>query len=125
MVAATLEFENGTLGVIDNSRKASYCYDQRVEVFGSKGSVSAANELADTSRLMTATDVKTAKQHNFFTERYHAAYRLELEAFAEAVRTDTDPLVGGREGLFSVLIGLAAKESLEKNQPVKVNYPDA
>ena len=121
----TLEFENGTLGVVDNSRKASYGYDQRVEVFGSKGSVSAANELADTSRLMTATDVKTAKPHNFFTERYHAAYRLELEAFAEAVRTDTDPLVGGREGLFSVLIGLAAKESLEKNQPVKVNYPDA
>lgn len=33
----TLKLANGAIGVIDNSRKAVYGYDQRAEVFGSKG----------------------------------------------------------------------------------------
>ncbi|MBQ7262401.1 MAG: inositol 2-dehydrogenase, partial [Synergistaceae bacterium] len=66
----TMRFANGALGVIDNSRQAVYGYDQRVEVFGSKGCIMADNETPNDTTLLTAEGVRREKPLWFFLERY-------------------------------------------------------
>jgi len=116
----TLTFKNGALGVIDNSRQAVYGYDQRVEVFGSKGSVEVKNDFPNSAILSTADGVTSEKPHYFFLERYKASYIKELKAFIEAVVRDEDTPVTGNDGLQPVLIGIAALKSLKENRPVAV-----
>jgi len=116
----TLEMAGGSLAVIENSRQAVYGYDQRVEVFGSKGSAEAGNETANRVTLSTGEGVHADNPLYFFLERYQASFVAELEAFFACVRDDTDPPVGGRDGLMSVLVGLAAARSLAENRPIRV-----
>ncbi len=116
----TLTFKNGALGVIDNSRQAVYGYDQRVEVFGSKGYVDVKNDFPNSAVLSTADGVTREKPHYFFLERYKASYIEELKAFTEAVTKDEEPPVTGNDGLQPVLIGMAALRSLKENRPVAV-----
>ena len=119
--AIMLRFENGALGVIDNSRQAVYGYDQRIEVFGSKGCITADNETANNTTLYTADAVTREKPLWFFLERYNDAYIAEARSFVEACLNDRETPVGVNDGLQPVLIGLAAKESCEKGGvPVKV-----
>jgi myo-inositol 2-dehydrogenase/D-chiro-inositol 1-dehydrogenase len=116
----TLTFKNGALGVIDNSRQAVYGYDQRVEVFGSKGCVNVKNDFPHSAVLSTADGVTREKPHYFFIERYKTSYIEELKAFTEAVARDEETQVTGNDGLQPVLIGLAARRSLKENRPVAV-----
>jgi len=116
----TLKMANGALAVIENSRQAVYGYDQRVEVFGSKGSAEAGNETANRVVLSGADGVQADTPLYFFLERYQASFVAELEAFFASVRDDREPPVGGRDGLMSVLVGLAAARSMAENRPVKV-----
>jgi myo-inositol 2-dehydrogenase/D-chiro-inositol 1-dehydrogenase len=116
----TLKFENGILGVIDNSRKSVYGYDQRVEVFGSKGSVAVTNDLNSNVIYSSTEGVMSDKPKYFFIERYKDAYIEEIKAFIDSVVNDKDVLVTGKDGLESVLIGLAAKKSLEEKKAVRV-----
>ena len=116
----TLKFKNGAMGVIDNSRQAVYGYDQRVEVFGSKGYVEVQNDVPDSAKLITAEGVISEKPLYFFLERYQMSYVQELKAFIDAILNDTEPPVTGNDGLQPVLIGLAALKSLKENKPVKV-----
>jgi myo-inositol 2-dehydrogenase/D-chiro-inositol 1-dehydrogenase len=116
----TLKMSNGALAVIENSRQAVYGYDQRVEVFGSKGSAEAGNETANRVTLSASDGVRTDTPLYFFLERYQASFVAELEAFFASIHDDREPPVGGRDGLMSVLVGLAAARSMEENQPVKV-----
>ncbi|MBQ9388771.1 MAG: inositol 2-dehydrogenase [Synergistaceae bacterium] len=116
-----LKFANGALGVIDNSRQAVYGYDQRVEVFGSKGCITADNETPNNTTLYTSDGVMSEKPLWFFLERYNDAYINEECEFVEACLNDTDTPVGAFDGLQPVLIAIAAKESCEKGGiPVKV-----
>ena len=116
----TLRFKNGALGVIDNSRQAAYGYDQRAEVFGSKGCVDVKNELPNSATVSTAEGVMGEKPHYFFLERYQMSYIEELKAFTEAVKKDEEPPVTGNDGLQPVLIGLAALKSLSEKKPIKI-----
>ncbi len=116
----TLKMADGSLAVIENSRQAVYGYDQRVEVFGSKGSAEAGNETPNRVSLSTSDGVHADNPLYFFLERYQASFVAELESFFACIREDTDPPVGGRDGLMSVLIGLAAARSMAENRPVKV-----
>ncbi|MFQ5603133.1 MAG: inositol 2-dehydrogenase [bacterium] len=116
----TLKFENGAMGVIDNSRKAVYGYDQRVEVFGSKGAVYVRNNSPDSHVLMLAESVESAKPLYFFLERYEQSFVAELQAFVEACLKDKATPVSGLDGLMPVKIGLAAKKSLQENRPTKL-----
>jgi len=116
----TLKMANGALAVIENSRQAVYGYDQRVEVFGSKGSAEAANETANRVTVSGAGGVRRDNPLYFFLERYQVSFAAELEAFLASIREDGDPPVGGRDGLMSVLVGLAAARSMAENRPVKV-----
>jgi len=117
----TLRFANGALGVIDNSRQAVYGYDQRIEVFGSKGQITADNETPNNTTYYTADGVYKEKPLYFFLERYNDAFIEEEKGFVDACLTGKDTLVGAFDGLQPVLIALAAKKSCELGGvPVKV-----
>lgn len=119
-VITTLKLQNGALAVIDNSRKAVYGYDQRIEAFGSKGSISAENILGTNTVLMTEEGVQTDKPLYFFLERYKESFWNEIREFIDMIKKDTIPTVSGQDGLKSTKVGLAAKRSLESNEPVKL-----
>lgn len=119
----TLKFANGCLGVIDNSRQAVYGYDQRVEVFGSKGSAQADNNRPTNTILSNQDGVMTEKPLYYFLERYEASFVGELRAFHDCISHGTEPLVSGEDGLKSVIISLAADQSRRENRPVRIDYP--
>ncbi|MDE3090097.1 MAG: inositol 2-dehydrogenase [Chloroflexota bacterium] len=120
----TLRFASGALGVIDNSRKAVYGYDQRVEVFGSKGMAAAGNRTPDTVMQSDATSVRTSKPLYFFLERYSEAFSAELREFVLSVVQDKMPPVTGVDGRIAVVIGYAALKSVKENRPVRVSEVD-
>jgi myo-inositol 2-dehydrogenase/D-chiro-inositol 1-dehydrogenase len=117
----TLRFANGALGVIDNSRQAVYGYDQRVEVFGSKGSVVVANDHPNTAVISTADSIVSDKPLHFFLERYQAAYIEETQMFIDAILNDKCVPVSGDDGVQAEKIALAAKLSSRLGRPVKVS----
>ncbi len=117
----TLKFENGALGVIDNSRQAVYGYDQRLEIFGSEGMVKVDNNAPDNHDYYSRDGVHSSLPLNFFMDRYIEAYASEIKEFCRAVAEDRPVSVGGKDGLLSVAIGLAAKKSLAAKRPVKVS----
>ncbi len=116
----TLKFKNGAIGSIDNSRKAVYGYDQRVEVLGSEGCAAAFNKTPDQVAVSDNQGIHTGKPLYFFLERYRESYIQEMREFIDAVKSDKMPSVGGIDGRLSVLMAMAAKKSLEENMPVKV-----
>jgi myo-inositol 2-dehydrogenase / D-chiro-inositol 1-dehydrogenase len=117
----SLRFANGVLGTIDNSRRAVYGYDQRVEVFGEGGMVAVGNNTADQHVLSNAEGVHSAKPLYFFLERYNESYVAELQAFVDSVLGGTPPPVTGRDGRVPVVMGLAARRSYDLGRPVKLS----
>lgn len=116
-----LRFENGALGVIDNSRRAAYGYDQRIEVFGSNGAAVAANDTPTNVTFMGENGVVSDKPLYFFLERYMQSFRDEMLQFVDAVQNDKNTPTNGKDGLQSILIGLAAKKSVQEHRPVKIS----
>ncbi len=116
----TLKLRSGALAVIDNCRRATYGYDQRVEAFGSLGQVAIGNDTDSLAVISNADGVTSEKPKLFFLERYMGAYTQEVTSFIEAVQNDTPTEVNVIDGLKPVLIGLAAKLSLKENRPVKI-----
>ena len=116
----TLTFANGAIGVIDNSRKAVYGYDQRVEIFGSKGMACADNNYPENHRYYASDGVHGSLPLNFFMDRYLEAYANEMKIFCDAVINDLQLPVSGNDGLMSVAIALAAKKSHLEHRPVKL-----
>jgi myo-inositol 2-dehydrogenase/D-chiro-inositol 1-dehydrogenase len=117
----TLVFEDDTLAVIDNSRKAVYGYDQRLEVFGNKGMARADNNFPNTHELYTEKGVSGDLPLYFFLERYDVSYNQEMKEFVDALTSGKEMPCGGVDGLMSLAIGLAARKSLEANRPVKLD----
>ena len=116
-----LKFENGALGVIDNSRRAAYGYDQRIEVFGSLGAAMAANDTPTNVTIMNDAGVTTDKPLYFFLERYMQSFRDEMIQFVDAVLGDKPTPTTGTDGLNSILVALAAKKSVQEGRPVKIS----
>ncbi len=116
----TLKLKSGALAVIDNCRRATYGYDQRVEAFGSLGQVAIGNDTDSLAVISNADGVTAEKPKLFFLERYMGAYTQEVTSFIQAVQNDTPTEVNVVDGLKPVLIGLAAKLSLKENRPVKI-----
>lgn len=116
----TLKFANGAVGTIDNSRQAVYGYDQRVEVFGSKGMVAVANNTPDTHVFSASDGVHSAKPLYFFLERYNESFAAEMREFVDAVRSGAETPVTGRDGRAPVLIAKAATLSCREQRPVRI-----
>lgn len=117
----TMKFENGALGVIDNSRAAHYGYDQRSEVHCDLGCVQVGNDFDNQIMISSGEGVSLAKPTWFFLERYNNAFIAEAQAFIDAVINDTPTLVSGIDGLEPVKIAIAADKSLKEGRPVKIS----
>ncbi|OGT41172.1 MAG: inositol 2-dehydrogenase [Gammaproteobacteria bacterium RIFCSPHIGHO2_12_FULL_37_34] len=113
-------FANGALGVIDNSRQAVYGYDQRAEVFGSKGMLLAHNQSQHTVECWNEQDKRAAIPPYFFLQRYQASYIAELQAFYQAWAHAQPSPVNGYDGLQALRVACAAQQSLVAHQPVAV-----
>lgn len=116
-----MKFENGALGVIDNSRATHYGYDQRTEVHCDKGCVQVSNDLNNTAMISSGEGVAIAKPTWFFLERYNNAFIAEARAFTDAVVNDTPVPVTGFDGLQPVKIAIAADKSLREGRPVQLS----
>ncbi len=117
----TMKMTNGALCVIDNSRRAAYGYDQRAEVFGSKGMVATSNDTLSTAIIADENGVTGEKPLFFFLERYMQSFTEEVCQFVDAIENDKDVPVGIHAGMQSVKIGLAAKKSVAEHRPVKLS----
>ena len=118
-----LRFAGGALGAIDNSRRAVYGYDQRVEVFGSEGQVVVGNHTSHQAVYSNGQGIHGPLPLNFFLERYQESYVAEMKAFVGSVIEDSAPPVTGRDGRRAVELGLAAWRSYRENRPVGVGNP--
>lgn len=120
----TLTYEDGTMAIIDNSREAAYGYDQRIEVFGSKGMVRSENNLHDSHQLFTSLGSQSSLPLHFFLERYAEAYKTEMIDYVRSLENNTLVPANGNDGLQSLKIGLAAIKSLQENKPIKLTEID-
>ena len=116
-----LKFANGAIGTIDNCRRASYGYDQRVEVLGSKGSIATTNNYPNAAVVSDGDSVRRDLPLNFFMDRYTESFATEVAAFVDAVANDGLVPVTGRDARFPVVMGLAAMKSYREGRPVKLS----
>jgi myo-inositol 2-dehydrogenase/D-chiro-inositol 1-dehydrogenase len=116
-----LRFRNGVIGTIDNSRRAAYGYDQRVEVFGSGGMVATSNKAPDAAVVSDGVGIHGPLPHYFFIERYADSYITEMNAFVRCILEDETPPVTGIDGRIPVVMGHAARKSYEENRPVRLD----
>jgi myo-inositol 2-dehydrogenase/D-chiro-inositol 1-dehydrogenase len=117
----TLTYTDGTMAVIDNSREAAYGYDQRVEVFGSKGMVQSNNNFHDSHKLYNKQGIHAALPLHFFLERYQEAYKAEMRNFIKGLQNGTKMTVDGNDGLQSLKIALAALKSIQEKRSVRID----
>ena len=122
--AVTLSTASGKICQISNSRRASYGYDQRLEVHGSKGMLRAENTLKNGVEVATQNGFQKAPAQHFFLERYEEAYRLEMAHFIDALNSGQTPSPSASDGLQAQLLADAAAQSLTTGLPVQlVNDP--
>ena len=118
--AITLVTGSGKIAQISNSRRATYGYDQRIEVHGSAGMVRAENIHETTVELAGAHGYTRAPLMNFFLERYMPAYAAEVQAFVAAVVEGRPPLPDGEAGLKALVLAEAAVRSNAERRTVEV-----
>jgi myo-inositol 2-dehydrogenase/D-chiro-inositol 1-dehydrogenase len=116
----TLVHADGCLTAIDNSRRTSYGFDQRVEVFGDGGMAASENPHAHSGMVRTAVGTSGPGLPAFFVERYTASYLREWDAFVGAVQGGEAPPVTTEDARAPLVAGLAAWRSLRENRPVRV-----
>lgn len=116
-----LTFNNDVTVLIENSRHASYGYDQRLEVFGSEGMMKAENPLKTTNYLLDQHGVHLSRNLDFFIDRYAESYRIEMQTFVECLQKKIPMPITGEDGFQAMLIALAANISLKENRPVRLD----
>jgi myo-inositol 2-dehydrogenase/D-chiro-inositol 1-dehydrogenase len=116
-----LRTETGRLCVISNTRRSGYGYDQRIEAYGSAGTLRADNVLMSTVSTGTEHGWASDALQNFFLERYAEAYRREMRHFVEILRDGETPLAGYRDGVASLVLAEAAALSVKRNAPISVS----
>ena len=120
-LVVNLRHADGTLSVIDNSRQAVYGYDQRVEVFGSRGVAASQNWPLHSAVTMDAQGGTSAPLQNFFLERYRQSYQREWRSFVDAVIDGSEMPVTGADGRAPLVLGIAAGRSVETGRAIAVS----
>jgi myo-inositol 2-dehydrogenase / D-chiro-inositol 1-dehydrogenase len=115
-----LRTASGRIALISNSRRSGYGYDQRIEAFGSAGSVRVDNMTASTVSVWDEDGANRAPFQNFFLERYAEAYRLEMDHFAAVLRGE-EPAVGFADGVHALELAEAAGRSYATGRPVALS----
>ncbi|EPX80953.1 inositol 2-dehydrogenase [Litoreibacter arenae] len=118
--AVTLTTKTGRICQITNSRRATYGYDQRIEVHGAKGMLRAENMLENTVEIATSTGFSKAPAQHFFLERYEAAYRAEMAHFVDGVVNQKRISPGITDGLRAQVLADAATQSYKERTPISV-----
>ncbi|EAX7121011.1 inositol 2-dehydrogenase [Salmonella enterica] len=119
-LAVMLTFRNGGYALIDNSRRAVYGYDQRVEVFGSEGMAYADNVSESTVKVFNSQHCIMKNPLPDFTVRYREAYRTEILHFIDSVLHHTPVVCTGEDALLAQRIAIAVQQSLKSGLPVKI-----
>ncbi|TMM58562.1 inositol 2-dehydrogenase [Maribacter algarum] len=115
-----LRFENGATAVIENSRKSVYGYDQRLEVFGSKGMLQVKNPLMTNVTKSDAQGSHSDVNLNFFVDRYKVSYLNEMQSFVKALINEYPVPISGEDGIKSIVLADAAYTSMRENRPIKL-----
>ena len=115
-----MQTASGKICVITNSRRATYGYDQRMEVHGAKGMLRAGNVHNTTVELANASGFQGDPVLNFFTERYGVAYANEVNSFIDGVAKGVSARPNGYDGLQAQKLADAATKSWSTGKPVKV-----
>ncbi len=123
LATCLINSKKGVQCIITNSRHCSFGYDQRVELFGSKGMIISENkrDKETTTHLKKSTSNKTPLM-NFFVERYREAYELQLDDLARLVKKKIKPLAEFEEGRKALILANAAKKSLKTKKFEKINF---
>ena len=116
-----LKFEDGRIAVIKNSRRAVYGYDQRIELLGSEGLLSANNVLENTVEHISVNGAISAKPEYFFLERYMRAYEAEWAAFLESVEDGKPVPASLADGVLALAVAEAATKSSQTGSTVNLN----
>jgi myo-inositol 2-dehydrogenase/D-chiro-inositol 1-dehydrogenase len=117
---AMLKFKSGAIGTIDNSRKSTFGYDQRVEILGSKGKIESGNRYANEVQVSGEKCVYSDLPYNFFMQRYPESFALELQMYVEAVLEDKPVPVTGADSRAPIAMALAARKSVDERRPVRL-----
>ncbi|HWJ74433.1 MAG TPA: inositol 2-dehydrogenase [Kaistia sp.] len=115
-----LTTKSGRIAQISNTRRASYGYDQRIEVLGEKGLVSADNLRATNVEIANGSGYLREPLLNFFMTRYTEAYRAEITAFVSTITSGAKVSPSGDDGLKALLIADAALRSVKEQRAVAV-----
>lgn len=115
-----MTLKNGVIATIQNSRKAVYGYDQRIEVLGSKGTLIVGNKLLHGVIKGTKDGFTSANPKNFFIDRYKESYQIEIADFIRSLSGGAVDHAGVEDGLHALKIGLAANKSLLQNKPIQL-----
>jgi len=119
-VSVILETASGKQAVISNSRRATYGYDQRIEVHGSKGMVSAENQRPVSIEVANGSGYTRPPLHDFFMTRYTEAYAIEIAAFIEAMSKGKKASPSGRDGLLALALADAALKSAKEGKTIRI-----
>lgn len=120
-VSVILETASGRQATISNSRRATYGYDQRIEVHGSKGMVAVENQRPVSIELANAQGYTRPPLHDFFMTRYVDAYANEIAAFIEALASGATPSPDGADGLAALELADAALKSVKTGRTVRLD----
>ena len=120
-VSVMLATASGKHATISNSRRATYGYDQRIEVHGSKGAVSAENQRPVSIELANANGYTRPPLHDFFMTRYTEAYAREISSFIDFVESKSPATPSGIDGLIALALADAALKSAQEGRAVKVS----
>lgn len=120
-----MRFTNGVIATIDNSRKAVYGYDQRVEIFGSNGKIETGNCYPNQAVVSNGISVHRDLPLNFFMERYTESFAVELQSFTQAVLRNQPTAITGIDGRIPVVMAMAARKSYDEHRPVRLKEIEA
>lgn len=123
-VITVLKMTDGSFGTIDNSRRCAYGYDQRIEVFGSKGNVVGGNKSPDTVVVSGEQGITSGLPYSFFMDRYVDAYAGAMSAFVEMIQTGAAPPCTGADGRASIVAAMAAAKSHSEGRLVRLEECD-
>lgn len=119
-VITVLKMSDGSFGTIDNSRRCSYGYDQRIEVFGSKGAITGSNKSPNTVVVSNGEGVAEGLPYSFFMDRYADAYAGAMTAFVDMIKAGTPAPCTGADGRASIVAAMAAKRSHQEGRLIRL-----
>ena len=114
LATVVMKTKKGVQCIITNSRHCSFGYDQRIELFGSKGMMISDNQRdLETSIYSKNSTNNKSLFKTFFIERYSEAYRIQLDDLVKLCKKSIKPIATFEDGRKSLILAETAKKSLK------------